>query len=388
VEQTEPKYNILELAKKWQEGAINKEEKEYYEQWYNSFNDAELELNHQSKESEEELSKRIFTSLKEQINHSTSANVVKKRFYYRILAAASILFCLAVGGLWLFKKYSAQQNGALVQDIMPGANKAFLTLANGKRIALNDEANGRIFNQQGVQIVKTKEGEVIYQSTGNPTAEISLVYNSIETPKGGQYQIHLPDGTKVWLNAASSLKFPATFTNTAQRKVELIGEAYFEVAKDKHHPFLVSTGTQTVEVLGTHFNINSYSDEPAVKTTLFEGSVKISSHSTTAAYSSTIIKPGEEALTTNKTIEVKQADLEAELAWKNGLFIFKDSNLKTVMRQLSRWYDIDVEFKGTVPPGDFNGKVYRNMTLQNVLEVLSFSQVKFKIEGRKLTIFP
>lgn len=382
--QHKPNYNILELAKKWQEGTISNEEKLYYEEWYNSFDDSELKLSRPSELSQEELSDRIYASLKKQIDGTAERSVTRK-LYYRIAAAASILLCLGLGGNWLLKHPSSDMPSAVVQDIQPGTNKAFLTLSNGKKITLTDVANGELFQQQGIQIVKKQDGQVIFQVSGkNISDKFRSVPNRIETPKGGQYQIQLPDGTKVWLNAASTLTFPSTFVHAAQRKVELVGEAYFEVKKNSNLPFLIQTSTQLVEVLGTHFNINSYRDEQVVKTTLLTGSVKISSRN--HEYKPVVIKPGQEAVSVARSIEVGPANIEADMAWKNGLFIFKNSDLSTVMRQLSRWYDIEVEFKGPVPPEEFNGKVYRNMTLNEVLEVLSFSKVKFKIEGKKMTI--
>jgi transmembrane sensor len=277
-------------------------------------------------------------------------------------------------------------------DLLPGSNKAILTLANGSKIILDNAGNGNIATQQNAVISKTQNGQVVYNAgriaedlTASSTQIIDKVIatNIIATPRGGQYQVVLPDGTKVWLNAASSLKFPIAFTGN-ERNVELTGEAYFEVAKNAAKPFFVKTSTQTVEVLGTHFNINSYTDEQATKTTLLEGSVKVIGN-----YGKLMVKltPGEQAVNNTGGINVvHNADIDEAVAWKNGKFLFTNTNLQTIMRQLSRWYDVDVEYRGTVNEKHYNGRISRNVPVSQIFQILKTSGINFTINGRKIIV--
>lgn len=271
------------------------------------------------------------------------------------------------------------------QDLPPGGNKATLTLANGQEINLSDAANGDLVKQQGISITKAADGQLVYHVSDKDNAHTGQPeYNTITTPKGGQYQIVLPDGSKVWLNAASYLKFPSTFARLVNRKVELSGEAYFEVAKDKAHPFIVESNKQTVEVLGTHFNISSYPDEQLIKTTLLEGSVSVNKSGTKE---SALLKPGEQLQLSSNNMEIVAVDVQSEVAWKNGYFKFKDDRIEDIMQQLSRWYNIEVKYEGATTEELYSGRISRFKNISQVLNMIEDAQsVHFKIEGRRITV--
>jgi ferric-dicitrate binding protein FerR (iron transport regulator) len=271
-------------------------------------------------------------------------------------------------------------------------------LAGGQKILLDSAAAGILAEQGNAQVKKVGDGKLAYEAGGGATkgaGAAAPLYNTLTTPRGGQYQLTLPDGTKVWLNAASSLTFPTAFTGSS-RTVEMTGEAYFEVAHDKKHPFTVKVSGQTIEDIGTQFNVNAYTDEPAQVTTLLEGAVKVDGH---------LLRPGEKATVTGAAgpgatvtsatttgaadIRVARGDPEGAVAWKNGLFVFTDAGLQTVMRQLSRWYNVDVTYEGNIPPRQFTGMIGRSLTLDQVLKGLAKERVHYQIEkGNRLIITP
>jgi transmembrane sensor len=311
--------------------------------------------------------------------------------YFLPYAAAS-LFILAIGTKFtgIFSKNEVQKQAAKYHaDLLPGGNKAVLTLANGTKIILDDTKRGEIARQQSVSIDNIKSGEIVYKpdevfkNAGVPVAVNLLAFNTIETPRGGLFEVVLPDGTKVWLNAASSLKYPTSFAGN-ERHVELTGEAYFEVAKNAAKPFFVKTKDQTVEVLGTHFNINSYADEKAIKTTLLEGSVKVSN----GVNRQTIkLSPGQQSVNITGGITVlPDADTDEAIAWKNGKFIFHNTDLQTIMRQLGRWYDVDVEYEGAIASKHYMGRISRNVPVSQIFEILKTSGINFTINGRKIIV--
>ncbi len=322
---------------------------------------------------------------------------IGKRKWFRIAAAAVVLLFLAAGSYLLLNKpvqnaIVKKQTTQPSNDIQPGGNKAILTLADGTRVILDSANNGTITKQGNVTIIKLNDGQLSYQpstlNSQSSTADSRLptvLYNTISTPRGGQYQLVLADGSKVWLNAASSIRFPNAFPGN-DRKVEITGEAYFEVARNAAKPFYVEAGGMEVKVLGTHFNVNAYADEPAVKTTLLEGSVRV-----TKGSESKTITPGEQAGIENggnATIKISNVDVNEVVAWKNGLFHFNNSSLKEVMRQLSRWYDIDVEYADGIEPRRFGGEMARSSDLNQVLKILEESKVHFEIVGKKLLVKP
>lgn len=296
-----------------------------------------------------------------------------------VAATVAIVF-----GIWFFSSelgVPKQDKNDLTykHDFAPGKNIAILTLANGKTIKLSDTKTGVVI---GDSSLKYNDGSAITPLMADG-AKVGMT--SLSTPRGGTYQIILPDGTKVWLNAASSLQFPAKFTGS-NRVVTLVGEGYFEVARNKNMPFKVKLADQSeIEVLGTHFNVTAYADEGTFKTTLLEGSVKVSK-----AGVNRMLVPGQQAEVTaglNKISLVKDADLTEVMAWRNGLFLFKDSDLETIMKQISRWYDVDIRFQGMPLKTHFRAEVSRNVNLSQVLEILELSGVKFKkLEGRKIIV--
>lgn len=309
---------------------------------------------------------------------------------YRYAAAAIFLLSFGVGIFYYINQKTIITHNQVVAkkavDIKPGIDKAILTLADGSKVILDENTADKIVEKNGLTISKTKDGELIYTVTAVNNNTKTIAYNTIQTAKGNQYQIRLPDGTKVWLNAASSLRYPETFVGN-QRKVELTGEGYFEVAKDKTRPFIIKTNTaavsQEVQVLGTHFNINSYMDEKMIKTTLLEGSVRVSNEKVTK-----ILKPGEQSQLDENHISIINADTDDETAWKNGLFRFNNSSLTTILNQLERWYDVKINYS-KVPNKRFNGMVPRTANLSQVLKMLELTgNIGFKIEeNRQLKVF-
>jgi ferric-dicitrate binding protein FerR (iron transport regulator) len=270
-------------------------------------------------------------------------------------------------------------------DVKPGKNQATLTLASGKKLILNDTLSGQLANEAGVTISKNSKGELIYstQASGN-TKQSSSRINTLATSKGEQYQVILPDGSHVWLNAASTLKYPVAFTGN-ERLVELTGEAYFEVAHNKAMPFKVKTRQQQVEVLGTHFNINAYTDEKITATTLLEGSVKVT---TASRNQKMIIKPGEQSTVNGDTMNVQEVDTDEAVAWKNGYFLFNDENLAGIMKKVSRWYNVEVEYKDTAMQSlVFSGTVSKYQNVSQVIKTLELTNaVHFKVLDNKIIV--
>jgi transmembrane sensor len=282
------------------------------------------------------------------------------------------------------------QSKRFKNDVAPGSEKAVLTLADGSSIPIDTTKNLNI-PHQGSATIKNSRGQLSYNA---PVQKVGNVYyNRLTIPRGGQYQLTLPDGTMVWLNAASSIAFPTSFTGK-ERRVRMTGEVYFEVAsavttdengvKEKV-PFIVNVNNEAeVKVLGTHFNINAFSEEGSIKTTLLEGSVQVSSLITNQ---SSLIVPGQQLSVDEKgAINVKEVNTEEVMAWKNGYFYFNNTSLKVVMQQIARWYDVEVAYEGNVPEQNFGGTVSRKSNLAQVLKILEISGVRFTIEGRKVTI--
>ena len=355
------------------------------------------------------------------------------------IAAAAAIFLVVGAGLFFYTSYYAPRpeggrHPELVSgshDIEPGRNTATITLANGKTIQLSDAKTGVVIDAANLKYndgsaVETGDARHLDDRRGplNSTGKRSLPggrddekaeMTSVTTPRGGTYQITLPDGTKVWLNAASSLSFPSTFQGLGNRKVELSGEAYFEVAKDKAHPFIVQTDKQLVEVLGTHFNINSYAYEQETKTTLLEGSVKVTSyqsvpssrgtegslgHATSRDLSnsrddgkvrdkgqSAILKPGQQSVVTTQFLKIIPVDVEVATAWKNGNFLFRNEKLESILNRLAYWYNVEIVYEGKIPAIVMSGIIERKRKLSSVLELITLTGgVKFRIEGRKLYV--
>jgi len=305
--------------------------------------------------------------------------------------AASLLILMTIGGaIWFIHNTRDTKKETTIiaitkpaNDVLPGGNKAILTLSDGSKIILDAAQNGTLAKQGNTAVYK-KNDQVIYDMSKSPIGSQTQVFtNTISTPRGGQYQIALSDGSKVWLNAASSIKFPTIFKGN-ERRVEITGEAYFEVAHNEKMVFIVKKGDAEVKVLGTHFNINAYDNEDAMKVTLLEGSVKLLIPTTNESH---IISPGQQAqLHKNGKIKITSVDADETIAWKNGYFHFDRADIQSVMRQLSNWYDVDVIYDGSIPNQQFGGDMQRDLTLSQVLNILGKSQVKFKIQGKNIII--
>ena len=298
-------------------------------------------------------------------------------------AAACLLVAAGAAGYLFFNTPTTHpaDNSSTVktaEEILPVKESALLSLADGSQVSLDSIRNGVVALQGGIT-AKVIDGKLVYEGKGN-----EILYNTINTPKGGQYQFSLPDGSKVWLNAASSITFPVAFVEQ-DRKVKVTGEAYFEIAKDRSKPFILDIDARsTVEVLGTSFNVNSYKGEPAIRTTLLEGQVRVKSGDRSG-----LLHPGQQAVIYEgrPVIDVSSdVDIQQVMAWKNGLFNFEGADVRQLMRQLERWYDIDVKYEGTVPSIEFQGKMYRDVPLSEVLKVLQKSGVQLRMEGRTIVI--
>ncbi len=304
------------------------------------------------------------------------------KLWLRIAAAIVIIFG---AGLFYFRQEPTKQNlvNDIRNDIAPGKNAATLTLDNGKRILLSAAAKGQLAREAGIVITKTSDGQVTY-SVQDQEHLAGAKINTLSTSIGETYRLRLPDQSEVWLNASSSIKFPASFTGHQQREVELSGEAYFEIAKDKAHPFIVKTDQQEIQVLGTHFNINNYGDKNSTITTLLEGSLRVLN----AVKTSKVIKPGEQsAVGRNGGIIISRADVKQTMAWKNGYFRFREERIDHIMVEISRWYNIEVNYQGELSTEKFNGNISRYKNISEVLNMLSYSNaVKFKVEGRRVTV--
>jgi transmembrane sensor len=300
------------------------------------------------------------------------------------IAIAAVLF-IAVG-IFLYphlRPLVKENEIAKKAVIVPGGNKAYLTLGNGKRIELNDASRGQLAKEAGVEIRKTGDGQLVYSIKEQPASDQTLI-NTIETPKGGRYQVLLPDGTKVWLNAASKLTYPVSFTAKDSRKVELNGEAYFEVAKNDRLPFRVKTALQEIEVLGTHFNVMAYDDEKIIKTTLLEGAVKVA-----ANHKQSLLYPGQQADLNreNQQIRITTAVKNKSVAWKNGYFMFTGDTIEDIMKQVGRWYDLEVEYRGNMSNKQFGGTYSMDKDIHELMKGLELTgMIHYKIEGRRIIV--
>jgi len=384
------RYN--ELAEKWLNGALSPEEEKEYNEWYDA-DRGEIEVDPLVAASPDQLRGRIFEKVKDAVGIEGGPFPSSKRVIYMRWATAAAAVVLIFVSFNYFQRsrgggapidQAVTANTGTQHDVLPGKSKAILTLSNGKEITLDDSSSGVLAAEGGAKVVKSADGSVAYQKTGAEGAGLAL-NNTMTIPPGGEYQLTLPDGTKVWLNAASSITFPTSFTGK-ERKVTISGEAYFEVAASAAHPFVVSVNGMDVTVLGTHFNINAYHDEGSIRTTLLEGSVRVTNTQTGQANQ---IVPGQQSmLEPTGDMSVREVNTDEVIAWKNGLFQFNKTDVYTMMRQISRWYNIEVKFEGVPTKEQFSGTIPRNITLSELLTVLKTVKVKFVMEGNKLTVMP
>lgn len=331
-----------------------------------------------------DMDEELYAYLLEEAYNADEEKIVslRRRWLTRI-AVAAIPLILAAGGYFLLHKSTPVQQIVKAQkmDLLPGRKKAILLLSNGSQINLAEAKAGIIAKQGNTNISKTADNKIFYNNTSKVATEIA--YNTIITKRGNYYPLTMSDGTVVILDAGSSIKYPVNFTGK-ERRVEITGQVYFEVNHNAKMPFRVSVKGQTIEDLGTHFNINAYDDEPNIKATLIEGSVRINGQTT--------LVPGQQAVITNGNIKIKKADIEQAIAWKKGLFNFNDMSIEQAMRQLSRWYDVDIEYSEELPKTIFHGEMHRNVNASQIFEVLRFFKVNFQIiqgsNGKKILVKP
>ena len=407
---------INELARKWLSGTITPEEKIEFDKWYDeagrtmpvSQPTADRAPEAPADADANALRERMFRAIAkreglggERIKVASPKSpreyVARKKtvIIKRALFAAATLIVLVIPA-WLYhRQYATNADLALSggnksgQLTARGSNKATLTLSNGKTVLLEPADHRNISDNSGATI-RQRDSGLVYsgESTAGPVADVS--YNTLTIPRGGQYKIVLSDGTRVWLNSASSLRYPAVFSG-GDREVTLSGEGYFEVAKDDDHPFRVNAGGQLIDVLGTEFNVNCYPDEADTRTTLLRGSVRVS---LPGRSDSRVIEPGQQAIlanadpnTANNHLRIAEpADLAPVVAWKNGYFQLDDADIHTIMRQVARWYDVDIVYEGEAPAQRLSGKMRRSASVQEFLDMLSYFNIHFRTQGKKITV--
>jgi transmembrane sensor len=369
---------IVSLLKKYGKGKLNPDEKAVLESWY--LKQAESSINELS---DAELDKNLALIRR---NLMLKQEPVPKFNWQRVAVAASLLILAAFGAHFILHKKDRGDIAKIAKkDASPGKNRATLILSNGKKIILGDASNGQLASDAGVTINKTKSGEIIYKANAAPgNVTVKTGFNTLTTAKGEQYQLILPDGSHVWLNAASAVIYPVVF-DKKERAVELNGEAYFEVVHKPESPFKVKTRRQEVEVLGTHFNIYAYDDESITRTTLVEGSVKVSAFT---SHNTIVIKPGQQSLVDDYNLKVETVDTDDALAWKNGYFEFNDESLESIMKKVGRWYNLDVEYSNNTAKYQlFSGSVSRYKNVSQVIKTLELTNAAhFKIENNKILV--
>lgn len=332
--------------------------------------------------------KKALAKVKARPDFNNRRRFISKKLWSRIAVAASLAFVIGIGTYFYLSQIRTGkiQHTQYVNDIKPGHNGATLTLADGKKIRLSNAAEGEIAKEAGIIVNKTADGQIVYE-VRQEANEINKI-NTLTTTKGETYILTLPDKSKVWLNAASSLTYTLPLTEAGLRKVKLEGEAYFQIAKDKAHPFIVESRGQQVSVLGTHFNVNSYANEDVVRTTLVEGSVRVSLlNSAEGEQTGAIIKPGEQAENRKGDLKVKQVNAEDAIAWTNGKFSFDREEMGSIMRKVERWYNVQVVFKDDVSKIKLTGSLSRYENVSKLLQMLENTrEVRFKLEGKTITI--
>ncbi|TJZ60009.1 DUF4974 domain-containing protein [Sphingobacterium olei] len=379
--------HILSLIDKFERGLATDEDMQELETWFQSFEDhpniTDKLTTAQQQKAKATLFHRINNTIEapstdEQLPPSHPNKLVS--LWVKVMVAASVLIISTLGTYLLVNRSFKEEQviATITADFAPGGNKAILTLADGRQITLNHVQNGELASQGNTIIRKATDGTVSYEQHGN---EKHGIRNTLSTPRGGQYRLVLTDGTKVYLNAASSINYPTAFTEIV-REVEITGEVYFEVAHDARKPFRVKTGKQMVEVLGTHFNVNAYPKMGLVKTTLLEGSVAV-----TTAGKTKILKPGQQAIGTGTAIAVSEVDVAEVMAWKDGFFDFTDADMHTVMMEFSRWYDLDIVFEGSQTKETFTGRIPRSWSFTKVMKIMeTFKSSHLTLEGRRVMI--
>lgn len=367
------KEDIKDLLDRYKSGDCSPEECTLVENWYLTWDTGSFDL------SEEEFLADLAL-----VRKDLPGKRKHRLFSFKAVAAVAGLITLSLVYWFGYHQPVDKNKTTAVTAIVPGGNKATLTLSDGSTVALDARSSLQEINQSGVRISKPENGKLVY-SNAKALAAVGA-YNTLSTPKGGQYEVNLPDGTKVWLNAASTLRFPVAFAQN-ERRVELTGEAYFEVAKDSKKPFVVKSDQQQITVLGTHFNVNAYRDEDFTKTTLLEGSIRVNK-----GVAQTLLIPGQQAISgaASALITVrKNVDLSESIAWKNGLFLFEDEDIFSIMNKISRWYDIVVAYRGDLKGKKYSGNISKFRDVTEVLKTMQLTgTIQFKVEGRRIIVMP
>ncbi len=386
--------NILLLIEKYQSGTISSEEMQELNHWYHSFSDNKAEITLSTTLTEEDLSELIKNKTLASIAGEGGSRPFWVRHRRWLMPAAAAALAVILGTYFLTQSSASTKEIPETetaetpppQDLAPGGDKALLTLEDGSVIVLDSASKGIISLQDNIKVVKLANGQVVYEINGRQLSPVEeTAYNTISTPRGGQFQVTLSDGTKVWLNAASSIRFPVVFTGN-ERKVEITGEAYLEVAKNVNMPFRTKVGDSEIEVLGTHFNVNAYDNETAIRTTLLEGRVNVHAPDKTVKP----LSPGQQSAIhrSGKVQVLNNADTEEAVAWINGRFQYNSTDIGTILRQIERWYDVDVEYRGKVNMR-FTGQLNRSVFASKIFEKLALTdEVSFKIDGRKIIVSP
>lgn len=371
---------LIEILNRISNGEASDEDIHQYDHWCHSFQLKGIPI-----PEIEKITSGMLEEVTKRIKHESKA--YRLRLWSRVAAAVCVILTMGLGGYHLIHKPQSEQitENQIANNIVPGGNKATLTLANGQTIILDSMHSGHIANQGNSKITKTGNGLLAYQAQSTKLkAQSEALFNTLTVPRGGQYQLILPDGTKVWLNAASSIRYPAAFAGR-ERKVAITGEVYMEVAKDVLHPFIVSTRNADITVLGTSFNIMAYPDESSVETTLVDGSVKVS---LPGGKEARIIRPGQQAIVAGAdgNIGVKTVNVGDVAAWIHGLLSLNDCSVQEFMDQLSRWYNVDIEYAGKIPPKKLGGMINRNANLSDVLSALDAAGIHTRVEGEKIIV--
>lgn len=388
------------LAQKWLAGSSTREEREEFMRWYNHSDDnLSVPVPEYYAKDEEQHKEKIFTAIRERLTPENKKRPLHRIYSRKIWGIAATVLCLIGVGFYfvLFKSSASSAPNVVklqINDLPPGGNRAVLTLANGTQVDLDSVNKGTLASQGSSKVIKQDSNVLMYNSSVASSFKTgvnspAIAYNTLTTPRGGQYRLILADGTKVWLNAASSIRYPTVFTG-AERSVEITGEAYFEVAKVASHPFRVKVHGVQVDVLGTQFNVMAYSNENAMRTTLVQGSVKVTQPDK-GLYK--ILTPGEQARIDNKNgtfTLIDHADVRLATAWKDGVQAFRNADIETIMHQVERWYDVDVIYKAKMPKRSFSGEIPRNVSLAELLKLFEINNIHFIIDAakKKLTVLP
>ena len=374
---------MQDLASRWLDGTLSEAEQREFDDWFSTSVNSPIFIQEHVAPSKE-MHRRM---LLERVYKK--AKIRRRQKQARVYGAVAAILLIALGGIYvMYEKTSAHVENvhvAELEDVAPGTNRAMLTLADGRVVDLSSDQEGIVIGEE----ITYTGGKVVLDSfpgRSNNEAQATSSPMLLTTPRGGQYRIVLSDGSTVWLNAASSLKYPAVFS-PHERVVELAGEGYFEVAEDEERPFKVISKGQEIKVLGTAFNVSAYPEETEVKATLVSGSLNVSVH-----HSSVLLEPGEESVYVDNHLYTRTADVERTIGWKNGLFRFSNTELRKAMMELGRWYNLDIEYRGAVPTTYFSGEIERSLHLSSVLDILQESGLHFKLEAgdpaNKLIIIP